>query len=32
MRRPKGFYDDIEFYIPAQAEVALAIPYESEAR
>ena len=25
-----GFYDDIEFYLPAQAEVALANPYDDE--
>ena len=27
-----GFYDDIEFYFPAQAEVVLAEPCEPEAR
>ncbi len=27
-----GFYDDIEFYLPAQAEVALANPWDPEAR
>ena len=26
----EGFYDDIEFYLPAQAEVALANPYDDE--
>ena len=27
-----GFYDDIEVYLPAQAEVALANPYDPKAR
>ena len=26
----EGFYDDIEFYLPAQAEVTLANPYNDE--
>ena len=28
----EGFFDDIEFYLPAQAEVALANPWEPETR